>query len=111
MAEETKQEKVEFWAIVEIYGFKKVAGKVSEVTAFGGTFMRIDIPGPDGSIVASPHYGDKAIFSFTPVTERIARDFAKANQAEPVTVWDIPQRQIERYRLVPEEEPSDPDDV
>jgi hypothetical protein len=85
------EDKFDQWCVIELFGFKKIAGRVSEVTVAGGSFLRVDIPGPDGKTIASPHYGPAAIYSLTPTTEEIAKAFALQHQPEPVTRWELPR--------------------
>lgn len=60
------------WAIVEIMGFRKHVGIVSEVQRFGVTMMRLEALGTDGAF--EEHlYGGASIFSVTPTTEEKAR--------------------------------------
>lgn len=73
----------EIWACVEIFGHRKHYGRVREVERFGTKMLRIDVP----SLAAAPllgeeerfdtfFYGGASIFSFTPMTEEAARQWA-----------------------------------
>lgn len=72
LAEEAPTE----WAIVEIFGHRRHAGKIFEVERFGAKMLRIDVPMSDGQWL-SHFYGGSAIFSMTMADEatvmRIAR--------------------------------------
>ena len=43
-----KETTFEEWAILELMGHRKLAGKVTEQTIGSSTFVRIDVPGGDG---------------------------------------------------------------
>jgi hypothetical protein len=56
------------WAIVEIYGHRKHAGRVREEERFGSKMLRIDIPNKGDPIThgwATHFYGGASIFSFS----------------------------------------------
>lgn len=80
---ETPVEGAARWAIVELMGHKRLAGRISEVTEFGVAMIRIDVPGPDGTIVASPCYSGAALYGVTPCTEAAAR-------REAGRTWNMP---------------------
>ena len=102
------EDKFDDWAILDLFGHTRIAGKVSEATIAGGAFLRIDIPGKDDAAdVMTQYYGPAAVFSMTPVTEAVARAFAATHQPVPATSWDMPQHAIE-YRPYPRDE--DPND-
>ncbi len=80
----------EGWAILELFGHRKLAGYVREQEVAGSGFIRIDVPGRDGASVATQFYQPRAVYSLTPTTEDIARRLAASYQPEPVTRWELP---------------------
>ncbi len=60
------------WAIVEMMGHRKLAGKLSPVELFGG-LMRLEIPGIEQPVII----GSGAVFQITPVSEAFARERAE----------------------------------
>jgi hypothetical protein len=56
------ESKFEEWCIVEVFGYRKLAGKVSDAAIGGGAFIRIDIPGP-GDTWSTQFYSPQAIYS------------------------------------------------
>ncbi len=82
-------EKFEEWAILELMGHRRLAGKVSEAVIFGGSLLRIDIPGNDNTWQATQYYSVQSIYCITPVAEDIARAMAKQLRPEPVHRWEI----------------------
>ncbi|MDE2098006.1 MAG: hypothetical protein KGL39_12205 [Patescibacteria group bacterium] len=80
----------EGFAILELMGHRKLGGKLSEAVIGGGSFIRIDIPGPDGT-VATQFYSPASVYCITPTTEEIASATARAYKPQPVTRWELPQ--------------------
>jgi len=85
------------WAVVELMGHRRMAGKVSEVN-FGGTVLvRIDVPakvqGPGivEEIWTTQFYGGAAIYCLSPVSEVLARAVAQHAVPEPVHPWEMPR--------------------
>lgn len=80
----------EAWAIVELMGHVRVAGRVSEEERFGVKIGRIDIPQADGSFVTQ-HFGGGSVYRITYVGEAEARAVALANRPQPVHSWEMPR--------------------
>lgn len=82
-----------FWAILELMGHVRLAGRISEETRFGVALGRIDIPkdDPAGVVFTTQYFSGSSIYRLTPTTEAIARSIAKANQPAPVHRWELPQ--------------------
>lgn len=59
------------WAIVEIMGHHRQAGRISEVTQFGAVLLRVDVPAGDGW--ATEFYGGASIYRLRICTEEVAR--------------------------------------
>jgi hypothetical protein len=105
-------EKFESWAIVELMGHRRIAGKVSEQVIGGVTLLRIDVPEcPEIPQRTEPHpydrdmtrvipavpaipeftqfYGASAIYCLTPTTEEIARKVTLQKRERPVALFDV----------------------
>lgn len=95
MSEESKV--YEGWTILELMGHRRLGGYVTEVNIAGAGFLRIDVPGADGTPVASQFYPPSSVYCLTPVAEAMARAVALRNQPQPVSRWELPQ-------------PTEPDD-
>jgi hypothetical protein len=79
------------WAVVEVMGRLKIAGRVTEATLFGTALCRVDIyPGDAAEPVLTRMFGGSAIYCVTPCTEATARAFALGHQPEPVARWELP---------------------
>jgi len=81
------------WAIVEIFGHERLAGEVSEARIGGCAFVRVDVPAVGEQQAFTRFYGDKAIYSITPVDEALARRAAESMQVRPVNVYLLPSPQ------------------
>lgn len=77
------------WAIVELMGHVRIAGRVSEEEHFGAKLGRIDIPDPQGDGFTTQFFGGGSVYRLTPATEEIARKVAQSSQPEPVYAWDL----------------------
>jgi hypothetical protein len=82
----------EGWAILELMGHRKLAGKLSEQTIGGCAMVRIDVPGEGDTTVATQFYSGAAIYCVTPTTEAIARKVANHYQPTPVTPYEMADR-------------------
>lgn len=91
-----------YWAIVELLGHVRIAGRVSQVERYGAKMGRIDIPQADGSFVTQ-FFGGGSIYRETPTTEDIARRAAMMSSHSPVHLWQL----AERPALPAAQEPDD----
>lgn len=85
----------EHWAILELMGHRRLAGKVTESVIAGGSFIRIDVPS-ENDTYSTQYYSPGAVYCITPTTEEIAREFAKQVQPEPVHTWELPKLEVGR---------------
>lgn len=99
LPEETQFEE---WAILELMGHRKLAGRVVEQTIAGRGFLRIDLEDDNGA-QQSQIYSPDAVYCITPTTEEIARVIAKRCRIKPIEVWEVQD-------LLPAAQTSDDDD-
>lgn len=86
------------WAIVELFGHARIAGRISE-QEFGGTKMvRVDVPAvsadpkdPDGEKIDAHtrFFGGGAIYSINWVDELVARIAAGSIRHQPIDTWSL----------------------
>lgn len=88
---EAKAESFEGWAILELMGHRKMAGRVSEAVVGGASFVRIDVPADGDAAPATQFYAPGAVYCITPTTEEMARAVAETCRPAPVSRWELPQ--------------------
>lgn len=80
------------WAILELMGHRRLAGRVCEADQYGARMVRIDVPHPTdpAGSDSTQFYGGGSIYCLTPCDEATARRFATRNQPAPVQLWELP---------------------
>jgi hypothetical protein len=101
-------EKFESWAIVELFGHNRIAGKCSEQNVAGSNMLRIDVPETDKNPAFTRLLGHAAIYAINPVTEEITTHWAKMLNSAPIDIWDV-RRFMEKNKLALNQ-PSDDGD-
>lgn len=90
-------ETFESWAVLELMGHVRTAGRITEEQRFGATLGRCDVPQADGSFVTI-YFGGSSVYRLTPCSEEAARAVALRNKPEPVHAWELPQPKLEAPR-------------
>lgn len=97
---EQTTDRFEAWAIIEIFGHQKFAGRVSEYAIGGCNFVRVDVPelpktkSSEVQPAFTKLFGQGAIYSITLVSEPVARAVAATIRPEPLSVYIPAGRQI-----------------
>lgn len=78
----------EAWAIVELFGHNKIAGKCSEQNVAGTNFLRVDVPSTTMHPLFTRLLNHGAIYAINPVTEEVARAFAERINSAPIEAYD-----------------------
>jgi hypothetical protein len=79
------------WAVVELFGHQKIAGRVTEATLAGGAFLRVDVPDKAGAIQFTRYFGASAIYSLSPTSQQIAVAVAAKLAVQPVHRFELLQ--------------------
>lgn len=75
------------WAIIEIFGHKTIAGRVTkDVSLF--PMLRIDVPATSAYPAFTVEHGPAAIFSIVYVSEQVARLTAESIKVNPIAVYN-----------------------
>lgn len=83
------EERFEQWAVVELFGHQKIAGRVSNAQIGGATFIRVDVPQiSDGAKGFTRFYSPSAVYGINPVAEHIAKEMAKRIDSRPIVAWE-----------------------
>ena len=77
--------------IVELFGHSVIAGRVSEQTVGGQSFVRIDVPEVDDTKAFTKFYGPGAIYAMTPVDEPTMLAAVRGYQVRPIEVFRLVQ--------------------
>lgn len=76
------------WAVVELMGHVRMAGRLTEEERFGGKMGRLDVP--DGDRFVTTYFTAGSVYRITPTTEELARSVAARNKPEPVHRYELP---------------------
>lgn len=78
------------WAVVELMGHVRLAGRLTETEKFGAKMGRLDIPQGDGFVTQL--FGGNSVYRITIVTEEVARHVCKQISPAPISPWDFPKQ-------------------
>lgn len=78
-----------YWAVIELMGHVRMAGRVTEVERFGSKMGRIDIPDGDG--FKTQFFSGASIYRETPCSEEVARAVAFHAMPTPIHSWELPR--------------------
>ena len=81
----------EFWAIVELMGHLRIAGKVSPSPLCPGTLIRVDVPAVEGVQAFTKLISQSAIYALTVTDEETARAMVTYEQPRAMDAWTIKQ--------------------
>jgi hypothetical protein len=79
----------ESWALVELMGHNKIAGKVTEHKFGNQSMLRIDVPDIGELPAFTKIISVNAVYAINPLSETDAIDYAKHLKAKPLDVWDM----------------------
>jgi len=79
------------WAIIDLFGHQRLAGRVTEQVIGGCSFVRVDVPECPGSQGFTRLLGNGAIYSITLVDEKTARAFVAYCRPQPMDTWEASQ--------------------
>ncbi|MFA5659674.1 MAG: hypothetical protein WC900_10390, partial [Oscillospiraceae bacterium] len=78
------ENKINEWAIIELYGHNKIAGRISEQQIAGCSFIRVDVPAFNGRAAFTKFFGSGAIYAITITDEETARAAVSFFAPEPI---------------------------
>ena len=76
----------EAWAVVELMGHAKIAGKCSEQPLAGTNFLRVDVPETPQNPAFTRFIGGSAIYAINPCTEEMVVHMAQNLNVKPIEV-------------------------
>ena len=83
-------EPFEAWALIEVMGHSRYAGKVSNQAIGGCNFVRVDVPSVGECPAFTKLLGQSSIFAITLVDEATARRAAERWQVVPFVTFSAP---------------------
>jgi hypothetical protein len=104
-----EQEPKEMWALVELFGHNRVAGRVTEAEMGGGSLIRVDVPAVKDRDALTKYYNVKAIYALTPVDEETAKQMAASIDSAPINSYSIDREIDRRKRIGSGDSDDDPD--
>ena len=105
----TESATFEAWAIVELFGHQKIAGKLTEQSIGGCHFIRVDVPAFEDRPALTKLYTQGAIYGITFVSEQIAQAAARSFCVEPVNVYELRDLLQKQGKLLTSSMPDDDD--
>ncbi len=82
------QQSFDQWALVELMGHQRIAGRVTEAEIGGCKFIRVDVPSVADRQPLTKYLGPASIYAITPIAEETATRLAARIEPEPITAWD-----------------------
>ena len=98
---ESEPLKFDEWCILEIMGHQRYAGRVTEHTIAGQSFLRIEIPASRGQVAFTKFFSASSVYAITPTTEELALGVAEQLCNVPISVYDLPEAMREKLRSKP----------
>ena len=80
----------DLWAIVEVMGHSRYAGRVSEYAELGVPLVRVEIPETSEEAACEKLLSASALFRITPCTEEAARAAAEQFRVRPLSMVALP---------------------
>lgn len=85
----TQTEKFDIWALIELFGHSRMAGRVQERTIGSAAFLQVDVPETKKHPAFSRLLNPSAIYAINPLDEETARHYAETINSAPIKSWDI----------------------
>ena len=79
----------EGWAILELMGHRRLAGRVSEQEFAGSSFVRLDVYAEGDAPIVTQLYSASAVYCLTPTSEDIARKLSTTSRPRPVSRYEL----------------------
>lgn len=102
-----ENQKFEAFALVELFGHQRMAGKVTEQTIGGGSFVRVDVPETHRQPAFTRLLNPSAIYAINPITEEVMMAMARNLQKSPIQEWDIKEVVEKHQKLLANAQPME----
>lgn len=88
-------QKFDTYAVINLFGHQRIAGRVYEKQIGGASFLAIDVPETTTQPSFTRIINPSAVYDIFPVTKEVAEHQAENINSKPIEVWDI-QRFMEK---------------
>lgn len=82
-------EQFDQWALVELMGRQRIAGKVTERVIAGHGFLQVDVPETNANPKFTRFIAPGSLYAINPIDEETAMWYAENLQVKPIESWDI----------------------
>lgn len=84
----------ESYALVELMGHSRIAGKVTEITVFGTSMLQVDVPKTERREAYTKIYSAAAVYCITPTDERTAQLAAERFDEPAIQPYILPESPV-----------------
>lgn len=84
-----EQQQFDIFALVELMGHQRLAGRVTEQVVAGHGFLRIDVPETTTNPAFTRLVSPNSVYAINPITEEVALQYAESLSVKPINTWDI----------------------
>jgi hypothetical protein len=83
------EEKFEIFALISLFGHKRLAGKVTLQVLGNVTMLRVDIPETTKVPAFTKYINPSAIYTMDPITEDLMITLAESIREQPIETYNI----------------------
>lgn len=107
-----QQENFDQWAIVELLGRQRIAGKVTERVIAGQGFLEVSVPETSHNPKFTRFISPSALYAINPLDEATAKAYAESLRVKPIDAWDINafMKKVEEQRMLAQAKQDDYED-
>lgn len=104
-----QQENFDQWAIVELMGRQRIAGKVTERVIAGQGFLEVSVPETSHNPKFTRFISPSALYAINPLDEETAKAYAESLRVKPIDAWDINafMKKVEEQRMLAQAKQDD----
>jgi len=85
---EKTDQKLDTWAVVELFGHQKIAGKLSEHNLGAAVMVRVTVPKTEFHPEYDRLLNPSAIYAINPMEESLVRTFAQRLNLSPIMPYE-----------------------
>lgn len=89
-----ENQKLDCYAVVELMGHLKIAGRIIETTVAGAPMLRVDVPETSNQPAFTKFFGASAVYAITPMEKDTCMRFVEDYKTDPIYEYSI-ERKIE----------------